>query len=328
MPKDNVNSPSTQESKQPHFLVRAVRALIRSPRLLQAPVLHAASPEEEKETQEEKETVSSTWSILMRSMVGGSLSAALEVGVNHPLWVLKTRYQVGLPFVLDRKILYTGMVTNLFSQIPITVIQVSMNGAVKQWVFKDEDPSHLQRMGIAFFAGAFSAFASTPAETGMTYMEATEKGFIASSKMLVTKRGISALYAGLFETMLRDGGFSAAYLAGQPIVKEWIISLVTKEENSKTSLPQKILISTASGVSVGILAAVATQTADTVKTVRQKAAQTHHIPIKDVLKELGKEGVKGYLRGGFWRCLRIGSAVTLMGEVGERVENYFTRPIT
>lgn len=327
MPKENSNS-STPEPKPPHFLARMWRSLTRSQ---QSPLIPATPPvlaekEKQDEIKPEEKIVSSTWNTLTRSMTAGSVSSGVEALVNHPFLILKTRAQLGLSATLNPRVLWQGTIADVVSQAPITIIQVSIDRLAKHWLFKDGDLSHSQRVGVGFFAGAFSALAGAPTEAGITYMETTKKGFIISCKMLIEKRGISALYAGIFETMLRDGGASAAYLAGHPIAKRWITSLVTDKEKTEISAATKILISMTSGASVGLFAALATQPADAVKTMRQKAAQTHHLSIQAAWKELGKNGIKGYGRGGFWRAIQIMSGTTILGEIIESIENRFKSP--
>ena len=58
-----------------------------------------------------------------QSLITGSVAGAVEVLVDHPLWTIKTRLQNGEPFSLKPSVLYTGILANAASMVPITAIK-------------------------------------------------------------------------------------------------------------------------------------------------------------------------------------------------------------
>lgn len=245
---------------------------------------------------------------LWQSIGMGSLAGAVEVTIDHPLWSVKTRLQRGDPFTLNPSILYRGILSNASSMVPVTAIQVTLNRCVHRFVFQDSHTlSDAQKISAAFVAGIGSSFVSCPTEMIMTQQSKTGATVKEAILSLKHQGGCRYLWTGLPATGMREGVFTAFFLAVTPILKQKIASQSVSDYTASLT----------AGIGAGIGAAVISQCADTVKT-RQ---QTTGMGIREAIRTLYiTKGVRGFFRGGLARGLNVVSAVTIMGLVNEKIE--------
>jgi solute carrier family 25 (mitochondrial citrate transporter), member 1 len=261
-------------------------------------------------TQSEKKKQTTTQSFII-----GSVAGATEVLVNHPLWSIKTRMQCGDFFTLNPAILYRGILPNAASMIPITALQVSLNSCFQHLVFHDrKELSYTQRITSAFFAGMGSALMSCPTEMVMTHQRTTDDKFYASGRNLIKKNGFRSLYKALPATAAREGIFAACFLGVTPILKM----------NIQPFCANDYLTSLSAGMGAGIIATIASQGIDTIKTVQQASQETKAMNIKNAIHKIySTQGVYGFFKGGIPRGGRVMSAITIMGWVTEKMETGF-----
>lgn len=251
----------------------------------------------------------------VQSVFSGSLAGVVEVLVNHPLWTIKTRIQKGEPMTLNPRILYRGILPNAASMTPITATQVGLNSLIQQCFFgKQYEPTTSQRLAIAFSAGVGSALVSGPTEMIMTHQKSS---FYAASQELVKQGGWSRLYTGILATMLREGMFTTFFLGVTPLLKNKIT------HHYPYDLPASII----AGIIAGVGATIASQGADTVKTIQQAAKVSESTDFIPTVKKLySSNGIGGFFKGAIPRGSRVISAVTLMGVVGQEMERFFNKP--
>lgn len=254
-----------------------------------------------------------TKTTILQSIVIGSVSGATEVLVDHPLWSIKTRLQQGEPFTLNPRLLYRGIIPNATSMIPITAMQVGLNQMIMNVFFKNSSELTVtQKVSCAFFAGMGSAFASCPTEMIMTHQGIRGGSFYSAGTYLMKQGGIANLYSGLFSTMMREGMFTAFYLAVTPIMKAQILNYC----------PNDYLASLAAGMSAGLGATVMSQSVDTIKTKQQTDPISF---VGAVQKIYSSQGIYGFFKGFVPRGTRVMSAVTIMGYVGEQMQSVLQR---
>lgn len=246
-----------------------------------------------------------------QSIVIGSVAGGVEVLADHPLWTIKTRLQQGQPFTLNPSVLYCGMIPNIASMIPITALQVGLDAGARKWVFKDAPLSDKQRMGSAFLAGVGSSFVSCPTEMVMTRQGMAASTFYEAVDSLYRSEGVRGFYRGLSATALREGGFTTFFLAGAPILKA----------KMKPYCSNEAVATLASGVGAGIGATMVSQAFDTIKTVQQTAKTPLQVT-QAVTNIYSGQGVYGFFKGSIPRGTRVASAVTIMGAVKEKLEEY------
>jgi hypothetical protein len=263
---------------------------------------------------------------LLQSLLTGSIAGAAEVMINHPLWSIKTMIQEGEAMTFNLRVLYRGFFPNMASMVPITAIQVGFDGGLQRIFFNDaEKPTAMQRIASAFGAGVASAFASGPTEMVMATQKATGDSFYAAAKYLISSGGPQRLFAGLPATMMRDGIFSAFYLAGTPLIKAFIQPYCKDEDVALF----------AAGIASGIGATVISQMPDTIKarqqaagrrakTGQQVADKNPSLSLRTAATALyAGHGMPGFFKGGLVRGARVVSAVTIIGGVKAKMEEAF-----
>lgn len=250
---------------------------------------------------------------VIQSTIAGIAAGAGEVGLNHPLWTIKTLMQKGEPITLNPRILYRGILPNAASMIPITAIQVGLNRFFQQRFFSsNHELTTTQRVITAFTAGAASSLVSCPTEMIMTHQKTS---FYATGAQLVRQNGYSRLYTGLLATMLREGMFTTFFLGVTPVLKERI----------RVHCPHDFAASIFAGMLAGIGATLASQGVDTVKTLQQSASAAESAGLVTTMQKLySSKGVSGFFTGVIPRGTRVMSAVTVMGLITEQMKKLFT----
>jgi len=293
-------------------------------------------------SQAKQKTLTNDLSMLQNICVG-SLTGALEVSVNQPLFYFKNKLQTGSAISKNPRDWYKGYGVNVCSMAPITAVQVFADAELKRAMQGFNDLTEMQKLACASAAGAFSSFVSSPSELVMLYQQNSSNSFVNSFEQLTNnpKKGYLNLTRGVWPVACRDGGFAAGYLAVSPYLKKQFM----KQTNNET------VASLGSGVVSGVLTAGFTHPFDTVKTRLQNDTvkdQLHHnielqnATVKaelqndinrvkynnslDVVKHVyNKEGFKGFYKGFTPRALRVASAVTLMSwatqELTEFIKN-------
>lgn len=245
------------------------------------------------------------------SLLVGTAAGVIEVAVDQPLVTLKNSLQTGGKTPLSGRALYAGFSANACGMALVTAVQTSVNATLKGWFSKGQPAlSDEQKFLSATVAGATSALAACPSELIM--LQHSEKVKAALQQKLpkpsyhatladaVGQVGISGLYRGLAPTAGRDAGFTVAYAAGAPYLKErlkpylgeWAATLV-------------------SGCSAGVIGALVTHPLDTLKTWRQSgsSAPLWKVNIKNTLEA----AYKGFTP----RATRVVMAVVLLSEATE-----------
>lgn len=238
-------------------------------------------------------------STMSEQATAGSAAAIAEVVVNHPFWTMKTRMQTGEPFTMKPNVLYRGFKLNVASMIPITVVQMWAYS-----VFQSQEFAAIQNpwsmAACAFSAGAIPAVFACPVEMVMTHMKKDDK-FSTIARMLMKQGGIQRLYAGFMMTAMRDGVFTIGYMVAPDFIKPKLQPYCETDESAAFW----------SKVVAGVGAAVVSQPFDTVKTAQQSGKQTW------------KDAMKNPYKGGFFRGVRVVSAVYIMSKVKDNMDMFF-----
>lgn len=201
---------------------------------------------------------------LLRSFIGGSLSASFSTVLFQPLDLIKTRLQtnsstrqllrqVGLPG------LWTGLGPSLVRTVPGVGVYFASITAIKK-NFPCEKPSRTQSALTGGFARAIAGCLLLPATVIKTRYESGiygYKGMRAAFSEIVKNEGKKGLFSGLYPTLLRDVPFSSLYLLFYTELKT-ILSAEQKPGQLWTA-----------GLLAGVLASLVTHPADVVKTTQQ-----------------------------------------------------------
>ena len=116
--------------------------------------------------------------------------------------------------------------------------------------------------------------------------------------------------------MGRDGIFGLFFLGVTPWIKKCLVA------RSKSDIFTSIL----AGATSGILAAIASQGLDTLKTIQQNAPPQKAISLQQAAKNMYlTQGVSGFFTGGFYRGMRSVAAITFLTLANEKAETILMR---
>lgn len=198
------------------------------------------------------------------SALVGMASGVLEVAVDQPLVTLKNELQKDGKLNFSLRVLYGGFSANATGMALVTAVQAAVNNTLKAW-WHPTDRLEALNFASAGAAGAASALVACPSELVMDRQRENEKRPMSRKptyswtvKELTREWGLAGLYRGLLPTMVRDSGFTVAYAAGAPYLKERL----------KPYLGEW-MATAVSGATAGVVGALATHPFDTLKTWRQ-----------------------------------------------------------
>ncbi|XP_014103938.1 PREDICTED: solute carrier family 25 member 38 isoform X4 [Pseudopodoces humilis] len=236
---------------------------------------------------------------VLKAFVCGSISGTCSTLLFQPLDLLKTRLQTLQPAVNGSG--RAGMVTLLFRVvrtesilglwkgvspsfarcIPGVGIYFSTLYVMKQKFFVDRSPTALESVFLGATARAVSGICMLPVTVVKTRYESGRFGYgsvYGALKSIYQTEGFRGMFSGLTATLLRDAPFSGIYLMFYT--------------QTKNLTPQ------------GILASLATQPADVIKTHMQLSPQKYHRTSQAIAFIYKDFGLVGFFRGGVPRVLR------------------------
>ncbi|KAG7459322.1 hypothetical protein MATL_G00209430 [Megalops atlanticus] len=255
----------------------------------------------------------------LKAFVCGSLSGTCSTLLFQPLDLVKTRLQtlqnsmhpgaarVGMVTVFVSVVrteklqgLWKGVSPSFVRCIPGVGIYFSTFYSLKQHFFVDHTPSAAEAVLLGAGARTVAGVCMLP----VTVIKARfESGRYSYSSVLGALRSVCytegprALFSGLTATLLRDAPFSGIY--------------VMFYSQAKRTLPQEIssshyapLGNFGCGVLAGVLASLATQPADVVKTHVQVSPHLYKRMADAVHYIYLKHGMSGFFRGAVPRSLR------------------------
>jgi len=207
---------------------------------------------------------------LLRSFLGGSLSATCSTIIFQPLDLVKTRIQtntLGSGRELLREVgfrgLWTGLSPSLARTVPgVGVYFASVSGIRNSWPgAKGGQQSRTQAAVTGGLARAFAGCLLLPATVVKTRYECGlfKYSSLASAVAQISKtEGLRGLFCGLYPTLVRDVPFSSLYLLFYSELKSLF--------GLQNCTPAQ---SWAAGLSAGVLASLVTHPADVLKTTQQ-----------------------------------------------------------
>ncbi|KAK9833045.1 hypothetical protein WJX74_005393 [Apatococcus lobatus] len=196
---------------------------------------------------------------------------------------------------------------------PITAVQFGAHSLLISG-FANNDLSAASRIGVASAAGVASAFVSAPAELVMIQQQKHGRPLLTELQHIVKQHGLKRLYRGMTMTMAREGIYTASYLGVCPTLCDYLQGTDILRDQSPTT---SFLIS---GCTAGLLAAVATQPADTIKTRMQAFIDsTSHPQYQSVASSAqaiaSSQGYRGLWLGLAPRAFRLVGATFILNKV-------------
>ncbi|KAJ8001900.1 hypothetical protein DPEC_G00174210 [Dallia pectoralis] len=255
----------------------------------------------------------------LKAFMCGSLSGTCSTLLFQPLDLVKTRLQtmqnnrkpgapkVGMMTVLIQVVrtenflaLWKGVSPSFVRCIPGVGIYFSTFYCLKQHFIQDvRGPNAGEAVLLGAGARSVAGVCMLPVTVVKTRFESGRYNYLSvmgALKSMCKTEGTRALFSGLPATLLRDAPFSGIY--------------VMFYSQTKRSLPQEVssspiapLVNFGCGVVAGVLASLATQPADVVKTHIQVSSA--HWTTKHAVGFIYKEhGLSGFFRGAVPRSLR------------------------
>ncbi|CAH0476228.1 unnamed protein product [Peronospora belbahrii] len=252
----------------------------------------------------------------------GSIAGMIEVILQQPTVAMKNAVQQGRPIQWSPPQLYRGVGVSLASIAPVSALQFAVNGQLlRDFATSGTTPSDQIKVLCGILSGISSAAVSAPAELVMTLQQNNGKSFSSTVKDVVRAHGVTRLMRGFTATATRDAMWCAGYLALGPVLTRemHILSPATFGHVDTATKSQKALASLVGCIAAGLLAVVATQPVDTVKTVMQGEAlalTTGYAPstLASATSIYQKGGLPRFYRGIFPRGCRLVGAVFILGQ--------------
>ena len=147
------------------------------------------------------------------SIVGG-VCGAIEICIDQPMLYWKNAAQQGLPFTLNPRIVYRGLVASISNMAALTAIQFFGAGVVKRWIVGNEDRALTtsETLLSAFAGGALSGIVCGPLELTMIQQQRFGLNIIQTPMGIIREAGLIGMCRGMLPAITREGIFTCGYL--------------------------------------------------------------------------------------------------------------------
>ncbi|NXP82636.1 S2538 protein, partial [Ramphastos sulfuratus] len=264
---------------------------------------------------------------VLKAFVCGSISGTCSTLLFQPLDLLKTRLQTLQPAVngsgrarmvtlLFRVVrtesllgLWKGVSPSFARCIPGVGIYFSTLYMMKQKLLVDRSPTALESVFLGATARAVSGICMLPVTVVKTRYESGRFGYgsvYGALKNIYQTEGARGMFSGLTATLLRDAPFSGIYLMFYTQTKKLTPQGKAEQWGLAWELDPVLmpLLNFGSGIFAGILASLATQPADVIKTHMQLSPDKYRRTSQAAAFIYKDFGLVGFFRGGVPRALR------------------------
>ncbi|KAF0717287.1 Aste57867_2384 [Aphanomyces stellatus] len=253
----------------------------------------------------------------------GSLSGMFEVLCQQPLVYFKNCIQQNQPISFRPSVLYRGVGIMCGSIAPVSAVQFAVDGVLATYV---ETRTDATRIGTAAFAGVCSSLLSSPAELVMTLQQHTGHAMVCTTQDIWRTHGLPGLYRGLPLTMLRETVWCACFLAlgpafGEKLHRHLPATFGTAQD---ATVSQRTAAALTGSVGAGLVAVLATQPVDTIKTILQGKAMSTVVrsSVGAEARQLWAQGgLRALYKGTVPRGLRLIGAVFILSETKRFLED-------
>ncbi|XP_068942230.1 mitochondrial glycine transporter [Petaurus breviceps papuanus] len=254
----------------------------------------------------------------IKAFLCGSVSGTCSTLLFQPLDLLKTRLQtlqpvphgskrIGMVSLLYRVVrtesllgLWKGMSPSIARCVPGVGIYFGTLYYMKQRFLLGQPPTALQSVMLGIGSRAVAGVCLLPITVVKARYESGKydyESIHSALKNIYRTEGHRGLFRGLTATLLRDAPFSGIYLMFYNQTKK----VVMKDELDTTIVP---FMNFSCGAFAGILASLATQPADVVKTHMQLSPEKFQRINQTVTVIFKDYGLVGFFHGGVPRALR------------------------
>lgn len=247
---------------------------------------------------------------VMENALVGICAGAIEVTLLQPMLYCKNATQQKLPFTLNPRILYRGLVMSVTNMAVLTGVQFPLTGLSQKLILggqKNKELTDSEKIAAGFMGGALSGILCGPMELIMIQQQRFGGTLIHTPARLVNTFGAPQLFRGLVTSCGREGLFTAGYMGIGPVFAEKI----EKNYGFGTYI-SKIL----GACGAGLVAATLSHPMDTVKTCMQgDVERKRYGSLTETARSIHAEnGFGGFFRGWAWRTGRMMCAIFIMSE--------------
>ncbi|XP_066484297.1 mitochondrial glycine transporter isoform X1 [Tiliqua scincoides] len=255
---------------------------------------------------------------VLKAFVCGSISGTCSTLLFQPLDLLKTRLQtlqptingsgrVGMVNLLFKVVrtesllgLWKGVSPSFARCIPGVGIYFSTLYVIKHHFLLDRSPTALESILLGGTSRTVAVVCMLPITVVKTRFESGRFGYESvhgALKNIYRSEGVHGLFSGLLATLLRDAPFSGIYLMFYTQTKK----LMPYDQLDPAFTP---LVNFGCGTFAGILASLATQPADVIKTHMQLSSEKYLRTGQAIAFIFREYGLLGFFRGAVPRALR------------------------
>uniref|UniRef100_A0ACB8FUL8 Uncharacterized protein n=1 Tax=Sphaerodactylus townsendi TaxID=933632 RepID=A0ACB8FUL8_9SAUR len=234
---------------------------------------------------------------VLKAFVCGSISGTCSTLLFQPLDLLKTRLQTLQPSVNGSG--RVGMVTLLFKVVRTESILGLWKGVSPQFL-PHRLPTALESVLLGAASRTIAVVCMLPVTVVKTRYESGRYGYESvhgALRNIYRSEGVHGLFSGLTATLLRDAPFSGIYLMFYMQTKK----MIPYDQLDPALTP---VVSFGCGTFAGILASLATQPADVIKTYMQLSSGKPHRTGEVIPLIFRDHGLVGFFRGAVPRALR------------------------
>lgn len=242
-----------------------------------------------------------------QNAVFGVVAGIVEVCIDQPMLYWKNASQQGLPWTLNPRYLYRGLIASITNMATLTGIQYFSTGAIKQIFTAGDETRDLKTWEIlsaAFVGGALSGIAGGPIELTMIQQQRFGGNVIQTPYRIVSGFGIfGGIARGMMPSIIREAVFTCGYLGVTPLMEAFIVKNFVHEDTNKGV--EYAMRFSASLIS-GFIASGLSHPADTVKTCMQgDIEQQVYTNVRSTFKIIADRGYSHLYSGFGWRYSRM-----------------------
>jgi len=250
----------------------------------------------------------------VENAIVGTLAGAIEVTTLQPLVFWKNASQQNLPFTLNPKYLYRGLLMSVTNMAVLTGIQFPMTGMITKTITQGQQRrlTNNEMIGAGFGAGFLSGLVCGPMELVMIQQQRFGGSIVQVPNQIVSRYGVLGMFRGLSMACGREAFFTAGYLGlGPAAARELSETYGYSDTNAKML----------GAIGAGLVAATLSHPMDTLKTCLQgDIARTQFTTLSQTAKTLVKQqGYGRFFYGYQWRTGRMILSIFIINQVREIV---------
>eukprot|EP00633_Aureoumbra_lagunensis_P002789 CAMPEP_0197294322 /NCGR_PEP_ID=MMETSP0890-20130614/32041_1 /TAXON_ID=44058 ORGANISM="Aureoumbra lagunensis, Strain CCMP1510" /NCGR_SAMPLE_ID=MMETSP0890 /ASSEMBLY_ACC=CAM_ASM_000533 /LENGTH=264 /DNA_ID=CAMNT_0042769673 /DNA_START=103 /DNA_END=897 /DNA_ORIENTATION=+ len=239
----------------------------------------------------------------------GILAGAIEVTSLQPILYWKNAAQQHLPFTLDPRKLYRGLLTSVANMAILTGLQFPLTGMCTKLITggKEREMNSAETISAALMGGALSGLACGPMELIMIQQQRFGGSIIHSPIRIISNFGLFSLSRGTFMSCGREALYTGGVLGMCPVFTNKLENDYNVEGN---------IAKMGASIAAGTIAATFSHPMDTIKSCVQGDLEytKYKSQIQTAQTLYAEGGIGRFFTGWAYRTGRMILAVAIMNE--------------